>query len=76
MLHVAGEFTLKINTATANPMEVSWHLVFRAKDGTDYALYVDEQQNPTVFSFQVESETFLSIFPLRSRSFKKKTYGK
>ncbi|XP_078347358.1 uncharacterized protein LOC144632560 [Oculina patagonica] len=46
------EFTRTQNTTTAKPSEVSWHYVYRAKNGTKYALHVNEKQTPATISFQ------------------------
>ena len=53
------------NSKSAVPGEVSYHLVFRADDGTLYVLQVDEQTTPATINLQVGVEIrncyFLSL---------------
>lgn len=63
---------LLCNIKSAIPGEVSYHLVFRADDGTRYVLQVDEQTTPATIDLQVGVELrnryFLSsLFDLTER---------
>lgn len=52
------------NIKSAIPGEVSYHLVFRADDGTRYVLQVDEQTTPATIDLQpfTEADSATSAF--------------
>lgn len=72
LLYIRGVLSVIRNIKSAIPGEVSYHLVFRADDGTRYVLQVDEQTTPATIDLQVGVELrnryFLSsLFDLTER---------
>ena len=56
MLYISGVLTCIRNVESAIPGEVSFHFVFRAADGTEYALQVYDQTTPARIDLQVGVE--------------------
>lgn len=56
LLCISGVLLVIRNSKSAIPGEVSYHLVFRADDGTQHVLQVDEQTTPATIDLQVGVE--------------------